>query len=450
MRILLLNQFFWPDASATSQLLTDLARSLAAEGHDVTAISSGAGGYAVTDTPAGAPAVRSLRVKALPFGRGTVGRLLSYATFYATAAWRGLRLPRQHVVLTLTTPPLLPLLGTLLKTVRGSRHVIWEMDMYPDVATDLGYFARGGVLDRVVGWLADLSRHRADRIIALGECMRGRLLARGVSPERITVAENWADGSAITPLERVGDPTELVLLYSGNLGLAHDLSTIVAAMTALREDTRFRFLFVGSGGRRAELAAEAEANQLSQVELRPYVKRASLSESLAAGDIGLVTQRDECCGSVVPSKVYGLLAAGRPILFIGPAAATPALLIERFGCGWHVPVGASEHLVALLRHLVSNPDEVREAGVRARRALLENFDLPLGVERIRTALQAVTSRTAAAGTNDPNRLSGQSSLTTDLQPQPSLQLPEALPSAVPQSAAAERFTQRGDRQQCTL
>ena len=111
MKILLLNQFFWPDSSATSQLLTDLARSLAAEGHDVTAISSGAGGYALTDTPAGAPAVRSLRVKAMPFGRATIGRLLSYASFYVTAAWRELSLPRQDVVLTLTTPPLLPLLG---------------------------------------------------------------------------------------------------------------------------------------------------------------------------------------------------------------------------------------------------------------------------------------------------------------------------------------------------
>ena len=143
-----------------------------------------------------------------------------------------------------------------------------------------------------------------------GTACANRLLARGVPAERITIAHNWADGTAIVPLDRVGDAAELVLLYSGNLGLAHDLSTVVGAMTTLRDDTRFRFLFVGSGGRRAELAAAVVAEQWTQVELRPYVERASLSESLAAGDIGLVTQREECCGSVVPSKVYGLLASG--------------------------------------------------------------------------------------------------------------------------------------------
>ena len=445
MKILLLNQFFWPDSSATSQLLTDLARSLAAEGHDVTAISSGAGGYALTDTPAGAPAVRSLRVKAMPFGRATIGRLLSYASFYVTAAWRELSLPRQDVVLTLTTPPLLPLLGTLLKATRGTRHVIWEMDMYPEVATDLGYFRRGGVLDRAVGWLADVARGHADRILALGDCMRNRLLARGVPAERITIAHNWADGTAIVPLDRVGDAAELVLLYSGNLGLAHDLSTVVGAMTTLRDDTRFRFLFVGSGGRRAELAAAVVAEQWTQVELRPYVERASLSESLAAGDIGLVTQREECCGSVVPSKVYGLLAAGRPVLFIGPAAATPALLIARFGCGWHVPVGEPERLVALLRHLATHRDEVVAAGVRARRALLEHFDLPLGVERICAVLHAVSSTTAVRVADNPGRTFTESALTID-----SKRLSEPLSSGLPQTASAERSTQRGDHHTCTL
>ena len=445
MRVLLLNQFFWPDSSATSQLLTDLARSLADQGHDVTAISSGAGGYGITDTPAGAPAVRSLRVKALPFGRGTIGRLLSYATFYTTAAWRGVRLPRQDVVLTLTTPPLLPLLGTLLKTVRGTRHVIWEMDMYPDVATDLGYFVRGGALDRIVGWLADLARSRADRIIALGDCMRTRLLARAIPADRITVAHNWADGSAIVPLARVGKATELVVLYSGNLGLAHDLSTILAAMATLGEDKRFRFLFVGSGGRRAELAAAAEQCKLTQVNLRPYVERDSLCESLAAGDIGLVTQREECCGSVVPSKVYGLLAAGRPVLYIGPAAATPALLIERFGCGWHIPVGEPERLVNLLRYLAEHRDEVRDAGDRARRALLEHFDLPIGVGRIQAILHAVSPVTNASMVDGTSRRLSKSSLTIDSKP-----LSEALSCNAPRSVAAERSPSRGDHHTCTL
>ncbi len=388
MRILLLNQFFWPDSSATSQLLTDLARALAAEGHEVNAISSDKGGYAVSADDQDAPPVRVYRVKALPFVRGTLGRLLSYLSFYLSAAVRGLLLPKQDLVLTLTTPPLLPLLGTLIKAVRGSQHYIWEMDVYPDVAVDLAYFRAGGLADRVTGALADLSRRSADGIIALGECMKDRLARRGIDPSRIFVAENWADGSAIVPLPRRASTAALVLLYSGNLGLAHDLTTITACIASLRDDERFRFLFVGSGGRRAELAAFVEEQGVHSVELRPYVQRESLSESLAAGDIGLVTQRDACCGSVVPSKVYGLLAAGRPLLFIGPAAATPARIIARFGCGWHINVGDGEQLTALLRHLAENPDEVCLAGMAARRALLDHFDLPHGVARILSILDA--------------------------------------------------------------
>lgn len=387
MRVLLMNQFFWPDAAATSQLLTDVARQLAAEGHEVHAIC-GASGYSA-DQGESRPDVTVHRVAGRKFSRSTVGRVLSYANFYVLAAWRALRVPRPDVVVTLTTPPLLSLLGNLVKSIRGARHVIWEMDMYPDVAVDLNYFRRGGVFDRVVGFLADTSRTYADMIIALGECMRDRLQARGVPAEKIEVVHNWADSRSIPVLSKTEHTDRFVVLYSGNLGLAHDLDTMMQAMRALRDDLRFRFLFVGSGGRRQELARFAEAHDLNAVELRPYVQRSELARELASGDIGLVLQSDVCCGSIVPSKVYGLLAAGRPILFVGPAAATPARLIRQFGCGWHISCGDVASLTETLQRLASSPEEVQEASRRARAALVQHFDLPLGTAHI-TALLRTT------------------------------------------------------------
>ena len=385
MRILLLNQFFWPDSAATSQLLTDLARGLAERGHIVDAIAAD-GGYALTDAGE-APPVTVHRIASLPFRRGTVARVLSYASFSVGAALRSLSGPRPDLVLTLTTPPLLSLLGNAVKLARGSRHVIWEMDVYPDVAVDLGQFRSGGLPDRVVGALADWSRRRADTLIALGECMKDRLVARGIPPDRVAVADNWADGSRILPLPRANDG-KLTLLYSGNLGLAHDLDTITSAIADLEHDPRFHFIFAGRGGRLAELERFRDQHPLASVEVRPLVQRASLSESLSAGDIGLVTQRDACVGSVVPSKVYGLLAAGRPILFIGPREATPARIIDRFGCGWHVRCGDSLAVTQLLLHLAAHPEQVSLAGERARVALLAHFDLPIGVDRIATLLGA--------------------------------------------------------------
>jgi colanic acid biosynthesis glycosyl transferase WcaI len=387
MRVLLINQFFWPDSAATSQLLTDLAKGLVERGHEVYAISADTG-YNVVSAGDPPPGIHIYRVKSSRFSRGSVGRLFSYLSFYASATLRALTVPRPDLVLTLTTPPLVSLLGTILKTLRGSRHFTWEMDVYPDVATDLDYFKAGGIIDRVTGTLADYSRGRADGIVALGECMKERLVARGMDPARIFVADNWADGTAIQPCPRPGDPSQLVLLYSGNLGLAHDIETLTGAILALQHDDRFRFLFVGSGGRRQELESFATAHDLRSVELRPYVERTSLGESLSAGDIGLVTQRDVCCGSVVPSKVYGLMAAGRPILFIGPRRATPALIVQQFNCGWHIDCGDVSALIQLLLHLADHPEEVSLAGRNAREALLEHYDLPLGVERIAGILGA--------------------------------------------------------------
>ncbi|HEY0784696.1 MAG TPA: glycosyltransferase family 4 protein, partial [Acidobacteriaceae bacterium] len=274
MRILLLNQFFWPDSSATSQLLTDLARGLLARGHQVSVISGDAG-YALAESGE-APAVAIRRVKALPFGRGKAGRVFSYLSFYARAAFEALRVEKPDLVLTLTTPPLLPLLGTMLRRLRGARHYIWEMDLYPDVAIDVHYFRAGGLADRVVGGLADYTRHQAEGIVALGECMKDRLARRGIPREKISVAENWADGSVTMPVERPGDPDHLVILYSGNFGLAHDAETITGAIRSLAHHASIRFLFVGGGVRKAELALTCERERLTGVAFGSYVPRAQL------------------------------------------------------------------------------------------------------------------------------------------------------------------------------
>ena len=159
-------------------------------------------------------------------------------------------------------------------------------------------------------------------------------------------------------------------------------------MLALKNDARFRFLFVGTGGRRKALTDFIETHTIHTVEMRPFVPRDKLSEGLAAGDIGLVTQQESACGSVVPSKVYGILAAGRPLLFIGPASATPARIVRRHGCGWHFEVGDTQGVTRMLQQLVEDRSLVEEAGQRARQALLEFYDLPQSVDRIGDILGA--------------------------------------------------------------
>jgi glycosyltransferase involved in cell wall biosynthesis len=292
-----------------------------------------------------------------------------------------LRGPKPDLILTLTTPPALGVLGCLIKTITGARHFIWEMDVYPDIAVDLGVLNRHSWLTRTLGAAFDYSRRRADGIIALGECMRERLVRRGIRHSRINIVENWADGRQIQPCPFPG-PRPLRILYSGNLGLAHDVDTIQAAIHHYGSDTRFHFDFAGAGPQRATLEAFCREQQVANTSFTGYRPSVDLEQTFGGCHIGLVTQKPATLGSVVPSKTYGLMAAGRPILYIGPREATPACIIGRFHCGWQIDPGDTNALITLLELLASNPGLVREAGARGRNAFLQHYDLPIGVARI--------------------------------------------------------------------
>jgi glycosyltransferase involved in cell wall biosynthesis len=387
MRFLLINQFFAPDPAPTGQLLADVARALIQSGHSVDVICSRAS-YGVCEAAGhhGLELANVRRVGGAPFGRGAVSRVVSYASFFLTAARHSIFGARHDVILTLTTPPLLSLIGHLAKSIRGSRHVIWEMDMYPDVAVALGTFVSGGLLDRTVGALADVSRRHADRVIALGPCMGKRLISRGIPSSKVAVAQNWVDGRVISP-RPFPRPSPLILLYSGNLGRAHDTSTIDEAMKVLTDPGRFQFVFAGGGTGRAELEAACRLRQAENTRFLAYQDAGTLAGHLGACHIGLVTQIASTCGTVVPSKTYGLMAAGRPYIFIGPREATPALLIDTHKCGWRIEPGDPAGLVTLLDLLSRNLHLIQDAGDRGRKALLQSYDLTVGPTRI---LQVLT------------------------------------------------------------
>ena len=196
--------------------------------------------------PAERPAVNVERVRTAAFSQNRSKKLLSYATFYAGAVWRALRDAKPDIVVTLTAPPGLAWIGWLLKRVRGCRHVTWEMDVYPDIAVSLGMPFAGWT----AGWF-DFPRRRADAVIVLGDCMKARLLRHGVAEARIAVAENWADGRLISPLPFPACPP-LRILYSGNLGLAHDVATIRGVIERLAGNPDIHFDFAGGGLERAK------------------------------------------------------------------------------------------------------------------------------------------------------------------------------------------------------
>jgi colanic acid biosynthesis glycosyl transferase WcaI len=385
VRILIVNQFFWPDVAPTGQYLCDLVRHLSAEGHEVTVICSEGAYSHVSDHEEEPPPATILRIPGFTYRRGAIARLLSYTTFFAGALWYQLRTPRPDVTVSMTTPPLLAVAGNLMKALRGTKHFIWEMDIFPDAFVSLGALTAHGLAARVLGKIQAAVRRRSDGIIVLGPCMRTRLLGDGTPDRLIHVAENWADGTRIQAGPNRGSGP-LNIFYSGNLGLAHDVDTIAEAIRHFNNDGRFRFTFAGGGVGRDRLEKLCSAGGFANVSFPPYVTREQMNEHLSQADLGLVTERSACIGTVVPSKTYALMAAGRPILFIGPKESTPALLLERFQCGWQVDPGDTEMLVSLLEWLADRRETLWVHGQRARAAFETHYDLPLGVARVAAAL----------------------------------------------------------------
>jgi glycosyltransferase involved in cell wall biosynthesis len=382
MQVLFINQFFWPDTAATGQLLTDVAREIDPELHAVTVLC-GAGVYGAVDRTS-APLAKIVRSGGTDFSRGTMRRIISYSSFFVGAAFHGIRCPKPALVVTMTTPPLISVVGTLLKSLRGSQHFIWEMDLYPDIAIDLNVLKARSILTRLIGTMADFSRRRADGIIVLGDEMKARLINHGIPAHKVLVAENWADGREILPTPFEEGP--LVLLYSGTFGLAHEEHTIAEAMRQLRGDRRFRFVFVGGGARRARLEEFCRIEGIGTAQFRPYASRSELNRSLAESHVGLVTQLPETVGAVVPSKTYGIMAAGRPMLYVGPESATPATVLEQHKCGWRIEPGDASGMVRLLKKLEQDRGLVRESGARARHAFEKCYDRPIGVAKILSIL----------------------------------------------------------------
>jgi glycosyltransferase involved in cell wall biosynthesis len=177
--------------------------------------------------------------------------------------------------------------------------------------------------------------------------------------------------------------------------MAHVVETIAGAISHFRNDARFQFTFAGSGVGREQLEKQCAAEGIRNVSFPGYADKAGMSAHLAQADIGLVTERPSCLGTVVPSKVYGLMAAGKPLLFIGPAEATPGLIIGRSQCGWQITPGDVPGLIALLEDLAVRGEAVRSYGRRAREVFDRDYDLPDGVARVAAALGAGTAGTAA-------------------------------------------------------
>ncbi|MBN1941791.1 MAG: glycosyltransferase family 4 protein [Phycisphaerae bacterium] len=394
MRLLLLNQFFPPDVAATGQLLADLADGLARRGHEVHVLSSRrayGGGKTVFPAESLRGEVHVHRVSACGFGRsGFPGRVADYLSFYLLAGRRAMQLPPMDACLCLTTPPFIALVGCLLKRRRGAKLILWTMDLYPEIAAALGALKPAGGLYRRLAAVARRIYTTADAVISLGEVMTRRLQLAGAPAGRIATVHNWVPGEAVA-YHPPAAGAAITLMYSGNLGLGHELETALNAVAMLGDCPALRVRFVGGGKLRPKLQAMAKEMNLSNVEFAPPRPLAELSAGLAEGDVHLVSQRPGTQGLLVPSKTYGVLAAGRAVLYIGPADTETAQIVRSSGAGRMVPPGDAAGAADALRELIADADARKRMGLDARKYYEAHFGRDRSTGRIIDVIEATAS-----------------------------------------------------------
>jgi colanic acid biosynthesis glycosyl transferase WcaI len=404
MRILVLNQYFQPDVSATSQLLTELCEDLA-DHHEV---------FVVTGRPSYDPGehagsrglvskerfgrVKVVRVWSTTFHRSNmVGRLTNYGTYLLSSVAGALSVPKPDVVVALTDPPPIGQIGSWMAAVRRVPFVLVVKDIFPEVPVQLGML-KNPTLVRVLRAFTRQLLRSADRVVSIGPTMDRRLVKMGVPADRIAQIPDWADGTLIRPLdgpspmrEARGWQDRFVVMHSGNVGLSQDLDVVLDAAALLREDEDVVIAIVGEGASKAALRERATREGLMNVVFLPYQEKSSLSESLGAADLHLVMLRDGLAGYIVPSKVYGILAAGKPYVTAVEAGAEPQTIAEEFECGMRVEPGDAEGLAKAIR-IMRNETDLKAMGARARMALEERYERQLSARAYRALLEDVSAR----------------------------------------------------------
>jgi colanic acid biosynthesis glycosyl transferase WcaI len=405
VKIVFVNRFFYPDSSATSQMLSDLAIDLAQD-HDVHVVASR---LEYDDPAAGLPAQEHVkgtvvhRVWTSRFGRRShLGRTVDYLTFYLSAMLRLIAVVSAgDLVVVMTDPPLISVPAALIGRLKRARVLNWLQDLFPEVANELDFKYLARTTGKILGWCRDRSLSMASCNVVLGDAMAAKVAARAIPAERIRVIHNWSSGTLVQPLapelnalrREWGLDGKFVVGYSGNMGRAHDFTALLGAAQQLAHRDDILFLLIGAGKQRPELEAAVSRQRLTNVMFRPYQPRDILAQSLTAPDCHIVSLKPVLEGLIVPSKLYSSLAAGRPVIFLGADDGEVGRLM-RAGPPFGIRVDPDDvtGLVRAIEQLSADPGRSAALGLAGRRLFEQRFDQPIAVAKWR----ALIAETAAA------------------------------------------------------
>jgi colanic acid biosynthesis glycosyl transferase WcaI len=406
VHILLFNEYYPPDTSATAKMAATVVEALA-ERHRVTVVA-GRPSYDPTETFSWRLLRRETRGNVTVERVGSTAyprfqmrrRVTNYLSYLALAVPRAVWI-RADIVLAMTDPPIAGIAGAIVAVLTGRPFVYNIRDLYPDMAVG-GDIVSQGLVVRVWESMHRWALRRAARVIVLGDDMGERIIRKGVDPDRVVVVR---DGVSVQPeLPAVENPVSreirggfrFVALHAGNLGFYGAWDTLLEAARLLsnheKNEDDLGILFVGEGAQKARLVAaanSASSNGSSAVRFLPFRPANEIPFVLAAGDIHIVTIKRGLEGVIVPSKMYPILAAGKPILAVSTPDTDVARVISRTGCGVVVDPDDANGVAAAIRELSAQPERVADMGRRAR-AIAPNYDKLSELEKFLTVIEGVT------------------------------------------------------------
>lgn len=393
-RVWVVSELYYPEETSTGHFMTGIAEGLA--GHFPVTALCGQPTYARrgTHSPWGETrnGVRVLRCWSFTLDKDVLPfrllNLVSLSLSIFITITRRLR--RGDVVLVVTNPPPLPLFVRLACKMRRARSVLVVHDVYPDALRAAGFLQAGSYLFALLDGLSGRVYRSMARIVVLGRDM-AKLIEKKLGPGNALplLVPNWADLDLVVPdtasgrrfLEELGLSGKFVVQYCGNMGRTHNLETIVEVAKRLAPESRVHFLFIGWGAKQSWLRQVVESSRLDNITILPRCESGALSAALNASDIAIVPMRPGMSGVSVPSRLYNIMAAGKPILAVTDSDSELGLVVEEEGIGWVVRPEAPEELEAAIARASSQPATLRAMGMRARAAAEAKYSYRAAIDK---------------------------------------------------------------------
>lgn len=394
-KILILSQYFYPDIASTGQLLTELALGLAGKGIEVNVLT-GHPTYGKGISAQRKENLKSIKIKRVWSTRldknTTKGQIFNSLSFFITSFWTLLFSRDSSPILIVSNPPFLPVLGALMHTLKGRKFIYLVHDVFPDKAIKLKYIKENSLLCRLWKWSDRYILKTASEVIALSRSMQKVMADKykkyRLKPRLVTVIHNWADDMFIKPVDKSSNPfikenglqDKFVVQYSGNLGASYELEFIIDTARMVKDDS-IVFLFIGDGIKKGKLKAMADEHGLSNIKFLPYQKKENLPYSLTASCVSIVTYDSNLDGLLMPSKLYSILASGKPVIGFCRKNSEVGNIISSAECGYLIEDNYEREFLEKIMFLKENKELSTSLGNNARKYFEKHFTFKHSLEK---------------------------------------------------------------------